>query len=320
VFAKLAGADKAARDLFTHIAARPRAVDALKAALDDPTRTDELYHTRTAELLRVAAGHAPVDAEGKASVPTAPDVWAAPPVPLGDVAGWLFLGALQSGTAPWRDVTHEGWRTLLWSHVPFLPEDDYTSAKPIAAAYEGALSAPLKRLTAAWLAKRRENDALRAGLALAIRYDIAAAVAAARVVLKEPKPADLGPSNLASAAILVGLHGTKDDVPLLVRHTADDRLYATFLNLPPGTDLTFTPPVEDGRDLFCQVRDAAVVVMCKLGDKKPTEFGFPPFPETKHRDGQPMSLSMATAVGFRARADRAAAFAKAQAWLDEQKK
>ena len=74
----------------------------------------------------------------------------------------------------------KGWQNRLSSHVPFLPEDDYTSAKPIAAAYEGALAGPLKKLTAAWLAKRRENDMLRAGLTLAIRYDIAEAVAAAR--------------------------------------------------------------------------------------------------------------------------------------------
>ena len=161
---------------------------------------------------------------------------------------------------------------------------------------------------------------LRAGLALAIRYDIAEAVAAARVVLKQPKPADVGPSNLASAAILVGLHGTRDDVPLLARHRADDRLYSTVLNLPTGTDLTFGfPPVKDGRDLFCQVRDAAVVAMCQLGGKKPAEFGFPPFPATKHPDGKPMSLSSATQVGFRAQADRAAAFAKAREWLDKQK-
>jgi hypothetical protein len=240
-YSKVLGTDKAARDLFAHIMASPRAVEAIRAALADPTRADELFRTRTAELLRVAAGHPPVDAEGKASVPTAPDVWAAQPPPLGDVAGWLFLGTLQSGTASWCEVTHEGWHNRLGSHIPFLPEDNYTSAKSIAAAYEGALSVPLKKLTAEWLAKRRENDMLRAGLTLAIRYDIAEAVAAARIVLKEPKPADILPSNLASAAILVGLHGTKDDLPLLARHAVDDRCYLTVMDLPPGTDLRLAP-------------------------------------------------------------------------------
>ena len=67
---------------------------------------------------------------------------------------------------------------------------------------------------------------------------------------------DVEAVNLASAAILVGLHGTRDDLPLLARHAADDRRYLTVLDLPPGTDLTFGfPPVKDGRDLFCQVRE-----------------------------------------------------------------
>ncbi len=319
-FAKITGQDKAARDLFAHIMGSPRAVDALKAALDDPTRVNELYRTRTAELMRIAAGHAPVDAEGKASVPTAPDVWAAPTPPLGDVAGWMFLGALQSGTSPWREVTHEGWENHLSSHVPFLPEDDYTSAMPIAAAYEGELSGPLKKLTSAWLLKRRENDMLRAGLTLAIRYDISEAVTASRVLLKDPKPTDIRQWNLAAAAILLGLHGTKDDLPQLARHAADDRVCGTFLNLPPGTNTSFgLPKAKEGRDLFCHVRDAVVVAMCKLDGKNPTDFSFPPFPATKHPSGKPMSLSSATKVGFKSKADRAAAFEKAKEWLDSQK-
>jgi hypothetical protein len=190
---------------------------------------------------------------------------------------------------------------------------------PIAAAYEGATSGPLKKLTAAWLAKRRENDMLRAGLVLAIRYDIAAA-GVARVVLKEPQPTKVDPWNVAAAAILVGLHGRKDDLPLLARHAADDRVYVTIMNLPRGTDLTFGfPPVKDGRDLRCQVRDSAVVAMCKLEGKNPAEFDFPPFPATKHTNGRPMTLSSATAVGFRAQADRMTAFAKAREWLDVQR-
>src|SRR5262249_4614185 len=88
-YVKFAGDAKDARDLIAKIAASPGGADALKAALDDHSRVDELYFSRTAELLRVAAGHPPVDAQGKASVPTDPDTWAPPPPPLGDVAGWL---------------------------------------------------------------------------------------------------------------------------------------------------------------------------------------------------------------------------------------
>jgi hypothetical protein len=78
--------------------------------------------------------------------------------------------------------------------------------------------------------------------------------------------------------------------------------------------------VKDGRDLFCHVRDAVVVAMCQLGGKNSAAFGFPPFPATKQPDGKPRSPSMATQAGFRAKADRAAAFEKAKEWLDEQKK
>jgi hypothetical protein len=171
VLTRVAGDDKPARDLFAEIMSSPRGVAAVEAALDDPARRDELYRDRTAELMRVAAGHAPVAANGKPDLPTAPDVWAAPP-PLGDVAGWLLLGSLQSGTAAWAPVTHRGWQDRLSSHFPFLPEDDYTSAKPIAAAYAGPVAGPLKKVTAAWLLRRRENDGLLAGLTLAIRYEV----------------------------------------------------------------------------------------------------------------------------------------------------
>jgi RNA polymerase sigma factor (sigma-70 family) len=316
VFTRIAGDDDAARDLFAQLAASPRAVMALEAALDNPSQTAELYRTRTSELMRIAGGHPAVGPDGKDEPLDVPDSPSAAPVPLGDVAGWLFLGALQPGNSAWRTVTHPGWVGRLSSVVPFLPEDDYTSAKPIHEAYTAAMAAPLKKLTAAWLLKRRENDGLRAGLSLAIRYDITDAVPAARRVLSDSKPLDIHAENLAAAAILLGLHGTKADLPLLLRHTADGREHETILNLPPGTDPGFAAPqTQDGRDLFCQVRDAAAVAMCKLAGKNPADFGFPSFPVTKHANGRPMSLSGATAVGFRAKADRTTAFEKAAAWL-----
>src|SRR5262249_59014843 len=106
----------------------------------------------------------------------------------------------------------------------------YTSAKPIGAAYEGPMAGPLKRLTAAWALRRRENDGLRAGLTLAIRYDIPEAVAAARSVLKQPRSAAIEAQNLAAAVVLIGLHGGKHDLPLLARHAANDRGFVTILD------------------------------------------------------------------------------------------
>jgi hypothetical protein len=319
-FTKVAGDTKDAQELFSKMMSSQRASNAIEVVLDDPTQTEEAYLTRTAELMRIAYGHPPVDENGKAGVPTEPDVWAPPAVPLGDIAGWLFLGAVQTGKAEWRCVTLDGWRDRLSSHVAFLPEDDYSSAQPIAAAYSAANSTPLKKLTVAWLEKRRENDTLRAGITLAIRYDITDGVAAVRIVLNTPNTKKIDPQNLAACLVLLGLNGTKDDLPLLARHTTDDRRYVTFLNLPPRQardDLAFSfrTPAEDGRDLFCHVRDAAVVSMCKLAGKDPADIGFPPFPPTKHPKGGPMSLSMSTSIGFKAKADRAKAFEKAAAWI-----
>jgi hypothetical protein len=315
VFAQAAGNDAAARDLFEEIMSCRRAVAAVEAVLDEPARADELYRDRTAELMRIAAGHPPVAANGKPDVPTDPDMRAAPPPPLGDVAGWLLLGSLQSGAGPWVAVTHSGWHYPLYSHVPFLPEDDSTDAKPIAAAYEGKQAGPLKKLTAAWVLRRRENDGLRAGLTLAIRYDVPEALAAARSVLKQPLSAKIDAQNLAAAVVLVGLHGGKTDLPLLARHAANDRVFVSIFDSSVKWDKFFPPEITDGRDLVCQVRDAAAAALCKLAGRDPADFGLPPFPKVKHANGWPMCLSTSTEAGFKSKAARAAAFAKAADWL-----
>ena len=314
-FAPVVGDDKPARGLFAEILSSPRAAAAVEAALDDPTRADELYCDRTAELLRIAAGHPPVAADGRPEVPTAPDVWAAVPPTLGDVAGWLLLGSLQSGTAAWAPVTHRGWQHRLSSHLPFLPEDDYTSAKLIGAAYEGPMAGPLKRLTAAWVLRRRENDGLRAGLTLAIRYDIPEAVAAARSVLQQPRSAEIEAQNLAAAVVVIGLHGGKNDLPLLARHAANVRVFVSILDSSVKVGQFVRPVVTDGRDLVCQVRDTAAATMCKLAGRDPADFGLPAFPKVKHPNGRPTSLSSSTAAGFKSKAARDAAFAKAADWL-----
>jgi hypothetical protein len=313
-FTRVAGDDKPAHKLFAEMLSSPRAVAAIEAALDDPGRADELYRNRTAELMRIAGGHPPVAANGKPAVPTAPGVWGAE-VPLGDVVGWLLLGSLQSGTAAWAPVTHPGWHNRLSSHFPFLPEDDYTSAKAIEAAYEGKVATPLKKLTTAWLLRRRENDGLRAGLTLATRYDIAEAVAVVRNVLKQPRPAEIEAQNLAAAVVLLGLHGGKDDLRLLARHAADSRVFLVILDSSATKGQRFWPPVEDGRDLSCQVRDVVAATMCKLARRDPADFGFPPFPRVKHPDGRPTSVMSSTAAGFKSEAARAAAFTKAASWL-----
>jgi hypothetical protein len=317
VFVRSAGDDKSAVDLFAEILTSPRGVVAVETALDHPSRTDSLYRDRTAELMRIAAGYPPLAASGKPDVPTRPDRWNAPPVSLGDVAGWLLLGSLQSGRAGWALDTHPGWQHRLRSHFPFLPEDDYTSAKRIGEAFKGPMAGSLKKLTAAWLLRRRENDGLRAGLTLAIRYDIAAAATTARSVLKHARPAEIQEQNLAAAVVLIGLHGGKDDLPLLARHAADDREFLIILDLDSSEkrDPFVRPGVTDGRDLTCQVRDAVAAAMCKIAGRDRADFGFPPLARVKHPNGDPRSLGGSTAIGFKSKAAREAAFNKGAKWL-----
>lgn len=315
-FVKVAGEGEPARELFGEIMNSPRATAAVEAALDDPTRVNALYRDRTAELMRIAAGHPPVATNGKPDVPTVPDVWAAPTPPLGDVAGWLLLGSLQTGDAPWTRFTNEGWRSKLDFQFPFLPEEDGTSSEPIAKAYTGPCGGPLKKLTAAWALRRRENDGLRAALSLAIRYDIPEVVASAREVLKLPASADIGVENRAAALVLVGLHGGKEDLPLLARHTTDARVFVSVIDSSVKVKYNFEHPVvTDGRDLVCQVRDVAAAAMCRVAGRDPAEFGIPRFPKVKHPSGQPMSPKSFVVAGFKSKAAREAAFTKASDWI-----
>ena len=53
-FARVAGDDKVARELFTISPSSPRAIGLSRPLSTIPLRTDELYRTRTAELLRIA--------------------------------------------------------------------------------------------------------------------------------------------------------------------------------------------------------------------------------------------------------------------------
>ena len=302
-FAAAAGGDPQARELFDKMMASPRATDAAEAALDNPTQADERYRTRTAELLRLAAGHSAVDADGAPSKP-ADRVTYGTPVPLGDVVGWLFLGTRQPGSGEWSKVTYDRWGSVGSREFPFLPEEDLKSAKPTQDAFASASGAALKKLTAAWLLRRREIDGLQVGLTVAVRFDIPEAIGLARAVLRGQPPAAEGLSTRAVAIVLVGRHGTAADLPLLARFTTDEQIHLSIGALRG----------ERGARLTCQIRDAAVVSMCQLAGKNPAEFGFPPFPSSG-KVGNMLLGPGPISIGFTTDAHRVAAFANAAAWI-----
>jgi hypothetical protein len=134
-------------------------------------------------------------------------------------------------------------------------------------------------------------------------------------VLKQPRSAEIEAQNLAAALVLIGLHGGKSDLLLLARHAADDRVFVNILDSSVKVSQFERPVVTDGRDLTCQVRDVAAAAMCRLAGRDPADFGLPPFPQAKHPSGGPKSLTSSTAAGFKSKAARTAAFARAADWL-----
>ena len=60
-FKKVVGDDKNAQELFAKLMGSQRGANAIETVLDDPMQADEVYRTRTAELMRIAYGHPPVD-------------------------------------------------------------------------------------------------------------------------------------------------------------------------------------------------------------------------------------------------------------------
>jgi RNA polymerase sigma factor (sigma-70 family) len=312
-FRKLIGDDQPARDLFDRIRGSGRGWSALVAAADDPSRADDLYATRTKELLRVGRGLPPVSENGKLEVPVWPHMHAPPPVPAEDVFAWLFLGTFTSGTPAWTPTIHPDWRSETDTAWAFLPEEDHSSAQHMGKEFVGPLAAPLKKLTVKWLEKRREKDALRAGLILALRYDIPDALPEARSVLAKVRDQTFDiHTNTAASVALVGEFGTPADVPLLLPHLADERTHVGIITELPkgitgneGFSIADLPGV---KKLDCQIRDLAAAAVLKLSGVDPEKSGFPKWPERKYSDGSPKSPTMMTGVGFRTAAERAAAF------------
>ena len=310
-FAKIVGDNKASRELFDLIRARPKVVERLDAAEDDPKKAGELYLAWRDELNAVSkvAGwprNDGTDVRGG---------WHAPPA---ESAAWLFLG-----TYPGTDTTGPG------EKLKFMPYTHDVMRKPPYEAWHGALAygphaAPLHKLIVGWLDRRRDYESVRYGLALVHELDLTDGLSAARWVLGQPASnRDLELHAIALA--LIGQMGTKDDLPLVLRWTADATVVSVLINDPTQaqkTDIEVTfihPTATEGRDRFCQFRDIAVPAAARLAGRKAEEWGYDPWPSFLYPSGGKVDVTgLSTKYGFTTTAARNTALAKAKPWLDEQ--
>ncbi|MDB5305893.1 MAG: sigE 41 [Gemmataceae bacterium] len=303
-FTKVAGSDKAARELFDQIVSNPKNLELLETAASGGPDLPKLYLARRDEL----------NAAAEKKDPAQPGVSHIVSLPLDDVAGWLLLGTypgtrVDDGNGP---------------SVYFLDIDLGQRGLADALGKDSPMAKPMRQLVAAWLANRGdEYSALKAGLTLALRHDIPGAAGTARRVVQGPAPKGLlGPDFAAVpralGVLVIGKYGTKDDLPLLKTQFNDGAQVVAVIREKPGQRRPgYAVPIE-GQDVTTQVGDVAVVMAVRLRGGNLKEFGFLwPVTLDGAKDVDPFALGV---IGFRSEKDRAAVHQKAREWLDNPKK
>jgi RNA polymerase sigma factor (sigma-70 family) len=287
-FAAAVGDDAASKELFTRIIADKPSLAALCAALDAPDKAADVYQRRYQEITNVR--------------PVGPPAGPIRSVhPLEVVAGWLFLGTF-------RESRYDDLGRRLSCHM--LPgAGSWTRQRMWSPAEEvnnGPLAAPLKKLVTAWAANRRDGGAVEIGLHFALEYGVPELAGLARVVLDRPAD-EVWPEFRALALLVLSKYGTAADRPLVARLASDTDSAYFPRDLAERHKKTFADrPWKD-----YQIRDFAVPALLRLYGQDPTEFGFP-WPELK--PGRPTEDVLYKYV-FPSEAARAAAHAKAKAWL-----
>ncbi len=300
-FAKVVGDDAAARELFDRIMTNTQHLLLLEAAAAT-SDVHHLYHRRRDTLNAAAEQKDPRQLGLSRIVPR----------PLDDVAGWLLLG-----TFPGTKVADPGGGTLQFLDLDYSPKfltDALGKTSPI--------EKPLRKLIAAWLANRGdEYSALKAGLNLALRYEMEDSLPTARRVLadySDPKRTGevkaYSSANLRSLSLLlIGKYGSKDDLPLVQKHLDDGVQVSAVIREKPGE---FRPgyavPI-DGKDVTVTVGDVALAIAIQLRGGDPRGFGFLwPTALDGAKVADPLTLGV---IGFQSIKDREAAHRKAKEWL-----
>jgi RNA polymerase sigma factor (sigma-70 family) len=303
-FAKTVGSDRLSQELFDLITTDRRTVELLERAAAGDPNLFKLYLARRDEL----------NAATKREDPNRPGASTTQAVPLPAVAGWLLLGTYTGavGSDPGGPSPQ------------FL--DVGLGQNPLADMLgKGEYAPPLRKLVAAWLANQHEYSALKAGLTLALKYDIRDALGTARALKSflHPNTKLEGVEAYQAAVVrslkmlVVGKYGTKADLPRLEQYIDDPtRVYALIRDPPGQRRPGYAVPI-DGQDITTLVQDVAVAMMLHLSGRKPQDFGFVWLTAV---EGKPVADVFALgAIGFVSQKDRDAAHQKARAWLDEQK-
>jgi RNA polymerase sigma factor (sigma-70 family) len=166
----------------------------------------------------------------------------------------------------------------------------------------GSISAPERRLRAAWLAARRESQGLHIGLRFAVYHEIAECLPAARTIAADKTLSEV---DRAIALFVVGQGKDKADVALCEPLYKSEAVY-------------HQTNYSDGKSQVAvvgQVRDIAVGVALILHGHEPADYDFDMIALYKFRG--PELLKKYQFFSFRTDAGRKAAHEKAMAFLSK---
>jgi hypothetical protein len=219
-FRNLVGDTKEARKLFALMTGDDRLAALVDAAADDPAGAAKLYAAEAARL--VAALKRAHDAPGLLPrAATREHVLAFQrethrvAVSTADVLLVLYLGSF-----------------ALPDGAPDPPEVAKLLGPTFFDLATGAEQRPFAKLFAAWLGRRRDPESVQSGLEAAVIADLPEAAPTARRVAADP---EASATAAGTAVLILGRHGTRQDLALLSALRADSRLFTVLDARPGGT-------------------------------------------------------------------------------------
>ena len=243
-FKELVGDTKASRELFVEMMADDRRAELVEKAEASPAKAAEVY---AAEVTRAAdaglksyeqfTGQLPPQGQSTPMADASRE-----DVPFGDAIAVLFLGthSLPKGA---KD-----------------PSASWALRASFADGVKGPQKEPLRKLFAAWLDRRTDPETIHDGLETALFASVPDALPIARRLVADPK---LSAPTKGVAVLIVGNHGTKDDLPLLNACRSDVRPYYEYTTLD-----------KNKQRFEIQVRDLAAAMSLHLSGQDFVKYGF----------------------------------------------